>query len=357
MKFMRRLLDTVLTAAFAVGLVTSASAAPISDVLLANVSKSPDAKQTVIVTMKDAPGGRMAIDSRLGDRFSAQEAIKQNSAMAQAQLLEDLGQMGFTGSTAVKTSWLANCVILEATNDQIKALAARDDVKAIEHNGTVSIPDFQAQEVSAGKTAQGDDSVSTWGLKSAKALETRSNYGVDGTGILVGILDTGYDGNHPLLKGKVASWKSFISDDQTEPMDDNGHGSHCAGTIGGSAGGGMEIGMAPGVKFAVAKILSGSGSGSWAGVIGGMEWVVDPDGQPNSGDEPDLISNSWGGSRGSEALHNATKAWHALGVAPIFAAGNSGPGARTTGYPGGYPEAYAVGATTCLLYTSPSPRD
>ena len=51
--------------------------------------------------------------------------------------------------------------------------------------------------------AQGDDDTSTWGLKAVKALEARATYGIDGTGVVVGILDTGFAADHPLLEGKL----------------------------------------------------------------------------------------------------------------------------------------------------------
>jgi subtilisin family serine protease len=342
---MRKLLETVLSGLCAASMV---AAAPLSDPLVKALEADTTASQRIIVMMKDAAGGRMHIRSLKGDRGSGIEAMKQNASLAQADLLKTVDSMGISGSADVQTNWLANAVILDATPEQIEALETRSDVEGIYLNQTIQLEPYVASEVPEGKKAQGDDDTSTWGLKAIRALEARQTYGVDGSGVVVGVLDTGYDGNHALLKGKMLRWKSFDGGNQPDPVDDNGHGSHVSGTIGGSNGGGMEIGVAPGVKFVFGKIFSGSGSATTEGILGAMAWVVDPDGVPNSGDEPRLVSNSWGGGMDTQdsPFWTATKAWVDLDIAPIFAAGNSGPSARTVGSPGGYPEAFAVAATT-----------
>ena len=339
---MRKLLETVLAGSLAAATVCGAT---LSDSLVQKLEAGDASTQRVIVMMKSASGAQMHIQSLDRDRAAVAEAMRQNSALAQADLLAEVQHSGLIGDRNVQTNWLVNAIIMDATADEIAALQERGDVAHIELNETIHL-DPILQDVPAGKNATGDDDVSTWGLKAVKALEARSTYGVDGSGVVVGILDTGFDASHPLLAGKLLAWKSFDGGNQADPVDDNGHGSHCSGTIGGSAGGGMEIGVAPGVKFVAGKIFTGGGSATTEGIMAGMQWIVDPDGTPNSGDEPRLVSNSWGGGPGRIVFLEATKAWVQLGIAPIFAAGNSGPGAGTVGTPGGFLESYAVGATT-----------
>ena len=80
-----------------------------------------------------------------------------------------------------------------------------------------------------------------------------------------------------------------------------------------------------------------------------MNWVTDPDGDAETNDAPQLVSNSWGGKQGSmeseKSMWNLVKTWRSLNIVPVFAAGNSGPWPKTVGTPGGYPHSYAVGAT------------
>lgn len=160
-------------------------------------------------------------------------------------------------------------------------------------------------------------------------------------------IDTGIDANHPELKGKVVLWKDVISN-KTAPYDDNGHGTHVAGTIAGNTG----IGAAPGAKLIIGKVFSSGGSATTDGILKAMQWIADPDGKPDTKDFPVLVSNSWGGGSPSktkdptdEVFCQAVDSWLKLGIAPIFANGNSGPRAPSVGLPAGCPGTIAVGAT------------
>ena len=83
-----------------------------------------------------------------------------------------------------------------------------------------------------------------------------------------------------------------------------------------------------------------------------MQWVADPDNNPATDDAPAIVSNSWGGGSpdpskdpADDPLCKAAMGWVKLGIVPVFAAGNSGPGPRTLGLPGGCPLVVTVGAT------------
>lgn len=336
---MRKLLDTMLVAALGVG---TASSAILSDGLVRELNQNPDGTRRILVFFNDAPGAAFAMQGTSGDRQAGIEALRQNAALAQADFLREAG-LGIDG-VAVQSNWLANAIFMDATAEQIREIAARSDVKRVEDNTTIQLDPFITSEVSEGKAAPGDGDGSTWGLKAVKALEAVNTYAVDGTGVVAGVLDTGFDAAHPDLAGKLLKFKDFVGSNQN-PYDDNGHGTHVSGTIGGGATSGMAIGVAPGVKFVAGKIFSGGGSAQADWILNGMQWIVDPDGQPGSGDEPRFVSNSWGGGPGATTFLEATKAWLQLGIAPIFAAGNSGPSSGSVGTPGGFLESLAVGAT------------
>ena len=119
---MRKLLETVLAGALATASVTAAT---MSDSLARAIDASPSATQRVLVVMKDAPGGRMAIMTRSGDRAGVAEALRQNAALAQADLLGELDQMGFGADANVQSNWLANTIIMDATPEQIAAAVRR----------------------------------------------------------------------------------------------------------------------------------------------------------------------------------------------------------------------------------------
>jgi subtilisin family serine protease len=150
---------------------------------------------------------------------------------------------------------------------------------------------------------------------------------VTGTGMTVAILDTGIDYTHADLGGcfgpgcRVRGGYDFVNDD-ADPIDDNGHGTHVAGIV---AANGTLRGVAPGAQLLAYKVLSAGGWGYESWIIAALEAAVDPDGDPLTGDHADVINMSLGGpgapdSAMSEAANNAV----AAGSIVVVAAGNSG---------------------------------
>ena len=184
----------------------------------------------------------------------------------------------------------------------------------------------------------------TYGLKKVRAAEVWNELGIDG-GYNRRCFDTGIDSEHADLAGRVIKNKDFVSSyADGEANDGHGHGTHCAGSIGGGATSGKAIGVAPKVNFIGGKIFSDSGSTTREAIMNGMQWMTDPDGNPDTDDFPRVVSNSWGGPLGTHWVE-IMNTWHAMGIAPVFAAGNSGPRPGTVGAPGAYKEAITIGAT------------
>jgi subtilisin family serine protease len=184
-----------------------------------------------------------------------------------------------------------------------------------------------------------DDSVPQIGAPEAWAA------GYDGAGTTVAVLDTGYDPTHPDLADRVVEAKNFTEDadpDGEVAVDNNGHGTHVAATIGGSgaASDGDRKGVAPGADLIIGKVLDANGVGFTDQIIAGMEWAVDRRadvvnmsiGTPDPSDGTDPMS---------EAVNQLTRQSGALFV---VAAGNTGPGEQTVGSPGAADLALTVGA-------------
>ncbi|MBW7874964.1 MAG: S8 family serine peptidase, partial [Candidatus Cloacimonetes bacterium] len=166
----------------------------------------------------------------------------------------------------------------------------------------------------------------------------------------VGVLDTGILKTHPDFGDRVLLTKDFISSyADNDSNDGQGHGTHCAGTIGGSNTSGRAIGVAPEASFVIGKIFNDSGSTTMSAILNAMQWIADPDSNPATDDAPRVVSNSWGGGQGTvqseKPRWTAVQTWRDLGIVPVFAAGNSGPSMGTMSVPGGYPHSFAVGAT------------
>ncbi len=154
-----------------------------------------------------------------------------------------------------------------------------------------------------------------------------------GANINVAVIDTGILSTHPDLVGKVVGGKdcSYSGGGQT---DQNGHGTHVAGTIAATHNTKGVVGVAPGAKLWSVKVLNRYGSGSWSSIICGLDFVTSK--SPAKGGPIKVANMSLGGSgvsdgncgkSNNDALHKAVCRTRDAGVVIVVAAGNSGANA------------------------------
>lgn len=163
--------------------------------------------------------------------------------------------------------------------------------------------------------------------------------GYTGKGVKIAVLDTGVDGTHADLKGKIVAAKNFTK--SPDLKDRIGHGTHVASTAAGSGArsGGKFKGVAPDAQLLAGKVLGDDGFGDDSGILAGMEWAV--------AQGADIVNLSLGGMDTPEvdALEAAVNKLSATkGVLFAIAAGNEGSGAGTVGSPGSADAALTVGA-------------
>lgn len=205
--------------------------------------------------------------------------------------------------------------------------------------------------VAEDKKVKANDEISNEVVKAPRVWTELSATGV---GTRIGIIDTGIDYTHPDLGGgfgptfKVAGGYDFVNDD-TDPMDDFGHGTHVAGI---AAANGTIKGIAPDAKLYGIKVLDEYGNGWDSQILAGIEYTMDPDGNPATDDALDVVNMSLGRSPGpddpmSEAVNNAVL----QGVVFVISAGNSYSN-FTVGTPGIAREAITVAATDNFDYTA-----
>ena len=132
----------------------------------------------------------------------------------------------------------------------------------------------------------------SWGVKRIGA-GTVHDSGNKGTGIKVAILDSGIDYNHPDLNDNYQGGYDYVNNDK-DPMDDNGHGTHCAGIVAAEDNVEGVVGVAPGADLYAVKVLDGGGNGYGSDVIAGIQWSVKNGMQ--------VISMSLGGGTYSRSL-------------------------------------------------------
>ncbi len=172
-----------------------------------------------------------------------------------------------------------------------------------------------------------------WGVRRVKAPAAWDT--TEGKGVKVAVIDTGIKANHPELDGQVVGGYSAIDDSEAYEswQDDNGHGTHVAGTIAAKRDGKGVVGVAPKAKLYGVKVLDADGSGNLSDVIKGIIWAANNNIQ--------VANMSLGSPMPSETMHRALRYAKGRSMVVVAAAGNSG---GSVGYPGAYPETIAVSA-------------
>ena len=181
--------------------------------------------------------------------------------------------------------------------------------------------------------------------------ESSSAVSGDGSGAVnvdVAVIDTGVDLDHPDLN--VVGGKNCSTGRSYD--DGNGHGTHVAGTIGAEDDGIGVVGVAPGARIWAVRVLDNRGSGTWSGIICGVDWVTarNTDGTTDNDIEVANMSLGGGGSEPGaagcstgDALHDAICESVAAGVTYAVAAGNSSADSATF-VPAAYDEVITVSA-------------
>lgn len=192
----------------------------------------------------------------------------------------------------------------------------------------------QNQEVSIVATQNG----ATWGLDRVDQenlpLSTTYTYNTNGSTVTAYIFDTGVRTLHAEFGTRVIQGFSAVSTEATTE-DGNGHGTHVAGTVGGTV-----YGIAKGVTIVPVKVLSATGSGTNAGVIAGLDWAVS-----HHASGVKAVGNMSLGGGASTALDDAVRRCVTDGIVMVVAAGNSNVDAITSS-PARVTQAITVGAST-----------
>jgi subtilisin family serine protease len=348
-------------------------------------SADGDRRVAVLVELSDEPA--IAVWSRAvkavaaGERSattlhaSAQVASQIASIeLAQSELMARLQEAQISVAPLYRVQRVLNAIAVRVEPERLAEIAALPGVRRV-RRVPLNYPDLS-------RTVRFIGAPQVW---------SAAGGGITGTGVKVGLIDTGIDyyhknfggtGNYPSSSSftnaswprtsKVVGGYDFAGEDGTgdkpdpDPMDTIGHGSHVAGIVGGlgvtSSGGTyagpydadanfttfkVAPGVAPGAQLYALKVFGGDNAAPSEVLIAAIEWAVDPNKDSDFSDRLDVVNLSLGHSYGApddpdaEAVDRAAE----LGVVVVAAAGNDSDRYMITGYPAAATRAISVAAS------------
>jgi subtilisin len=207
-------------------------------------------------------------------------------------------------------------VAVSLTQEALNNIESFDRVLRIERDGEIHALDTELDN--------------SWGVQRIGSGSASNK----GSGVKIGIVDSGIDYNHSDLDGNYGGGYDFMNND-SDPMDDHGHGTHVAGIIAAEDNNSGVVGVAPEARIYALKVLNSSGSGNWSNVIAALDWAR------NNGLR--IVNHSYGSSSyPGQTVEDAFSSASSAGIINVAAAGNSGSDVE---YPGKFSSVIAVAAT------------
>ena len=359
---------------------------PTDNVLIARLDAKPDL--TAATAMARGPERRQVVYDALVETAKTSQV----DALAALETLQQAGDV-----SKVESLYLPNAILVTTKAGRHQAvadaLAGIANVKQVTENRTWSVqradddvsvgsegaaagaamltyargfvdgPAFM--DPGAGRRALGgtiapEGPKPEWGVEKIGA-PTAWGEGIDGTGVTVGVVDTGLDAAHPAIKphyrgtnadGTMThdyNWYDAFGQSDTA-FDDGDHGTHVAGTVAGGTDS-RATGVAPGAKLIAAKAINRRGYNTTAATLKALQFMLAPTRTDGTGADPtkgaDVVNNSWGNAdQSDDTFMDTFAALNAAGIEVVSAAGNDGPREGTVSPPGSYPGYLSVAATT-----------
>ena len=313
----------------AVCCMTGYAQAIIDPLLSEEMSRRNDDEQIKVIVIMKSQYDRAQLNHRAAYFVTRAERrefvvneLKAFADASQYDLRRTLNDMESSGMvTAPNVLWMANALYFDATKAAITDLARRNDIEmmgfAKEYNwipeDDMPRPATASREITQNVIQVGADKV--W------------EQGYLGQGVVVAVIDTGVNYNHVDVADHLWDGGSEfphhgydVKNNDNDPMDDHGHGSHCSGTVLGDGTAGSQTGMAPEATLMCVKCLDSSGNGGAQSISAGIQWAVEHG--------CDMFSMSLGLPNSSipdrTLLRHTCEAALDAGIVAAIAAGNEG---------------------------------
>jgi serine protease AprX len=336
-----------------------------------NQQQKAEAVDVIIQVRGDAAlallSPRLNADVRLQH---ASQMLKLTALKSQQPLRKALQEQGIS----YRHFWVTNAIAARLSPAQIKKLAQRKDVLAIEYDGPIAATLPPTENIMAKTTTAIE-----WNISQVRAHDVWS-LGYRGQGVVIAGADTGYQWDHPALIRQYRGWNGMTVDhaynwhdaihgdiagpgavagnscgfDSVLPCDDDSHGTHTMGTMVGDDASTNQIGVAPDARWMACRNME-NGNGRPSTYIECFQWFLEPTNQqglaPDPSKAPHIISNSWACPPSEEcafgSLQSTVDNVRAAGILVVVAAGNGAAACSTiVNPPAIYASGFTVGAST-----------
>ena len=257
--------------------------------------------------------------------------LKAFAEASQHDLKQTLAEMERQGMvSSMRNLWSANALYFKATKQAILDLSERNDIERISLNQQHSCIPFNGSATEAPASREITPNITQVNADQVWAL------GYTGQGVVVGVVDSGVNYDHQDLAdhlwngGEAFPHHGYdIVNNDDDPMDDKGHGTHVAGIVCGDGTSGSHTGVAPDATLMCVKTTAADGFGGAVNIAGGMEWAVEHG--------CDLINLSQGmagaGVADKEIFRRTCEAILDAGIVALVCAGNEGYDILQMAYP------------------------
>ncbi|MEW6336128.1 MAG: S8 family peptidase [Acidobacteriota bacterium] len=312
-------------------------------------SAAAPAERLAVIVRLDRP--EPSADGESGRALGRRSALlRELRARADVSATRVEPRLRALGADRVRRLWAVGAIAASVPASELEALARLDGVRDVRLDARFDI----------GPITTASAAGSSWNLAQL-GVAPLWNLGIDGTGVVVALLDSGVDARHqdlaPGFRGGPADWFDPHGE-HDEPSDRNGHGTAVAGVLVGGSSTGEPIGVAPGARWIAAKVFDDAGTTTLSAIHQAFQWALDPDGSADTDDAPDVINASWGfpqlaGQCFLEFEEDIALARQS-GIAVVFSAGNEGPAAASGVSPANNPGVLSVGSLDDLQRVDPT---
>lgn len=326
--------------------------APLGNTLIVRMREQADLSQER--QLPRGPERRAAVWNDLvatGNRTQG-PALDQLAQLSKQGLVEGFEQLYVPNAIVVRAAAGKHAAVADA----LRGVAA---VQGVTENKAFAVETQPADSMAPAHDAARGAAAIEWGVDKINAPAAWKR-GYDGTGITVGVIDTGLDATHPAIsahyRGTAPDGSQSHDYNWLDPIkgrptayDDGDHGTH----VGGSVAGGTPdraIGVAPGAKLIAAKAINGSGYNTTEATLKALQFMLAPTDTKGRNPRPelgaDVVNNSWGNADlADETFRESFDVLAAAGIEMVSAAGNDGPRGKISP-PASYPGHISVAATT-----------